>query len=167
MIASWLALPVGVALGYGVASSRGQHWGVRVACALAWLVLVVAMVGGAVLGAEWSSFRAVSGVVIGFLLPVGVLGSVAFIAGGLKLANSGGWKAAGLAGVVALLVAGAGLGVWIKGAAPDALPVAQAAKEIVEQAPSCDCGSGAAECVGPRGGRYCLRPDGSKKYVGG
>lgn len=167
MIASWLALPVGVALGYGVASSRGQRWAVRVACALAWLVLVVAMVGGAVLGAEWSSFRAVSGVVIGFLLPVSVLGLLAFVVGGVKLANSGGWKAAALAGVAALLVAGVGLGMWIKGAAKDALPVAQVEKEIVGAAPSCTCGSGAAACVGPRGGRYCLRQDGSKKYVSG
>jgi len=35
----------------------------------------------------------------------------------------------------------------------------------VESAPavSCDCAAGAF-CTGPRGGRYCLRPDGSKKY---
>ena len=33
------------------------------------------------------------------------------------------------------------------------------------QAVSCDCAAGAV-CVGPKGGRYCLRPDGSKKYAG-
>lgn len=30
----------------------------------------------------------------------------------------------------------------------------------------CECAAGAV-CVGPKGGRYCLRPDGSKKYIGG
>ena len=34
---------------------------------------------------------------------------------------------------------------------------------IPERAFACPCGYGLV-CVGPRGGRYCLRPDGSKKY---
>lgn len=34
---------------------------------------------------------------------------------------------------------------------------------LAERAFACPCGYGLV-CVGPRGGRYCLRPDGSKKY---
>lgn len=41
-------------------------------------------------------------------------------------------------------------------------PVEVSAPAAVE---GCDCSSGAV-CVGPKGGRYCLRPDGSKKYTG-
>jgi len=47
------------------------------------------------------------------------------------------------------------------------MPVAPAVVQVEKPAPvvSCDCAAGAV-CVGPKGGRYCLRPDGSKKYTG-
>lgn len=41
-------------------------------------------------------------------------------------------------------------------------PVEVSEPAVVE---GCDCAAGAV-CVGPKGGRYCLRPDGSKKYTG-
>lgn len=49
-------------------------------------------------------------------------------------------------------------------AAPVAVPKVEAAPVQLEAA-GCDCAAGAV-CAGPKGGRYCLRPDGSKKYVG-
>ena len=58
-----------------------------------------------------------------------------------------------------------------KAKAPDAVPLVQQAAPKVEAAPvqleaaGCGCAAGAV-CVGPKGGRYCLRPDGSKKYIG-
>lgn len=42
------------------------------------------------------------------------------------------------------------------------VPVEVSAPAAVD---GCDCAAGAV-CVGPKGGRYCLRPDGSKKYSG-
>lgn len=39
----------------------------------------------------------------------------------------------------------------------------EVAAQAVEAAP-CLCSAG-AECVGPKGGHYCLKPDGAKKYL--
>lgn len=96
------------------------------------------------------------------------------------------WLAKSVVVLLAILGAAAGVAVWkfsgwMNGgekpaqvqAAPVVAPaIAAPAALLVEQEKAaamqnCECGSGAAECVGPRGGRYCLRPDGSKKYVGG
>lgn len=66
-----------------------------------------------------------------------------------------------------LLIVGAlvvGLVVWFVAGEGRARPVAEPAPAKVEAVETCDCAAGAV-CVGRRGGRYCLRKDGSKKYV--
>lgn len=59
-----------------------------------------------------------------------------------------------IGGLVVLLVW------WLSGSSKSDSEVAQVAEPVIA---SCDCTAGAT-CIGPRGGRYCFRPDGSKAY---
>ena len=54
---------------------------------------------------------------------------------------------------------------WLSSGDGKAKPAKEAEPVPVAAVPaaSCDCSAGAV-CLGPKGGRYCLRPDGSKKY---
>ncbi len=178
-------MAVGLALaGYTMAALvfgvRKVSPAARVAWALALAVLVVlqffsAMVVIALFG------RLPAAVSIGvkawaLVAGIGAAGVVALIGGrwqsGARWIAAGGLGrsmiAAGVAGIATIAAVA-----WIASGAPgDPVPaqvVASASPDesarSQEIAAVCPCGTGLI-CVGPRGGRYCTRPDGGKSYSG-
>ncbi len=163
-----LGAGIGAALAFGVAGRRGQHWAVRVLCGAGGVLLLVALVVAWLFGGKDSPAGDVSvSMALAFLLVAGALCG-AWLWPWMK-ANAG--KVAAGAVVACLIAAAPKMfgGKELGGGAVAAVPSesAPAVVQVEKPAPvvSCDCAAGAV-CVGPKGGRYCLRPDGSKKYTG-
>ena len=145
---------LGAALGMGLAGRSAGHWAVRVLSAVIAGALVVGLLVAWLFGGKDSP----AGDVLISMLPAFVL---VVLASGFARALP--WalrnKAKAAAGVLLAMAAG-GVAWGLSGALPE---VAQGENRTLPAAVGCDCAAGVV-CEGPRGGRYCLRPDGSKKY---
>lgn len=175
----------GVALALGAFGFGVRHWAVRVLCGAVGVVALPAWIVAALWsGRESLPAAALWSVACWFVLAAGVLLAVRAAAGIAWIAAGGRRRAAIAAGVVlacgvvwVLLVRPAEMAPDAQAAVPDAqAPDVQAtvsdtqaaavpeAHEVNATAADCACAVGAV-CVGPRGGRYCLRPDGGKRYI--
>lgn len=137
-----------------------QRWK-RIAAAVLSVVLLVACAG--VAWFDWSSKSVISpglGFVAGVVLGAGVYARQIGARGAAKVVAGSVLGLLAAVGIGAVLVAWALAG-WLKAdekaGAVDPLPSAG----VID----CRCSVG-AECVGPRGGRYCVAEDGKKKYSG-
>lgn len=182
----WLSTAGAAALAWLAFGRRSQHWALRalvvVGLALALVGLVVAALFAGKDAWQWEAGQgvlvgAVCGAVVGAagafaagLERFGVAPGVAKMAGPVLvvLFFGAGWLASGHKKTEAPAVAVAPA-VEPPAVVPAVVPavapaeLAQVEKRTLPAAESCACGSGAL-CTGPRGGRYCLRPDGSKEY---
>ena len=186
-----IGIAAGVGLGMGAAGKHGQHWAVRVLCAIgggaAAVGWVVAMLVGGVKDNGYAD--AMWGALMGFSLS--------------SLVGGAAWLMRGCAAAVPWLKANPGkIAVVIIGAAAIAAAAGRLAKEQAGEvqavearageaqageaqavearageaqaveaqawearaAQGCECSAGAV-CIGPRGGRYCLTAAGNKKYL--
>jgi len=144
---------LGAALGLGVAGRGAGNWAVRMLSAAVAGALAVGLLVAWLFGGKDSP----AGDVLIAMLPAFVL---VVLASAFARAVPWAMRNKGKAAAGALLVIAAAGGAWgLSGSAPEAAGVEAAAAVSV----GCDCSAGIV-CTGPRGGRYCLRPDGSKKY---
>lgn len=157
-----LAILAGAALGYWLASSRGQSIAVRVACGLGWVLLEAGLLAGWLAGWRWAGVDAAIGAAVGFAGPVLVLGSIAAAEWAIGAARAGhGRRLAAIGAALVVFAAGAW---WLwPGAVQGPPETAQAAQAEAAQAVDCPCASGRI-CEGPRGGRYCITDAGGKRY---
>lgn len=182
----------GVALALGAFGFGVRHWAVRVLCGAVGVVALPAWIVAALWsGRESLPAAALWSVACWFVLAAGVLLAVRAAAGIAWIAAGGRRRAAIAAGVVlacgvvwVLLVCPAEMAPDAQAAVPDTqatvsdaqAPDTQAtvsdtqaaavpeAHEVNATAADCACAVGAV-CAGPRGGRYCLRPDGGKRSL--
>ena len=170
----------GYSLAGGALGLRGSSpaarvaWGVALGVAGVFLVVPAIMVWA--LSGGLPSIASISAKVWGFVAGGALAGVVALNRSRGRLGGwvlSGGMRraAVGAAGIVLVFSVGFGLQMLVNGggrpaAQREAAAVVEEAAPSIGQSPEvagCDCSTGAV-CIGPKGGRYCLRPDGSKKY---
>lgn len=174
----WIGYGIGAALGLGFAGGYGQHWAVRALCA-------AGAVAGLVAGLAVALFAGKDSPIWDVALGGGLAFAVVSVGLGFSwmvtFARLRKWRALGVAVVIVALGA-AVIGSWAgREVEAVALPVDDrgegSAPVVVRQegeAPGagqvegvaqagCLCAEGAL-CIGPRGGRYCIKNDGGKKY---
>lgn len=185
-MAGILALALGAWLAWWAIGDKGRAWSERVLCVLSFFVLQVVFIVGAIF--KWSvlsDWDAAVSLFVGFF--VAAVASLAALVwrGGVTAVRVAGWRGVAVASFAVALVAGAlSVGFYIKGreeggaVAGEIAPVEvpHVLREVVEkseekpaaaavEAVDCRCSVG-AECVGPRGGLYCIVDDGKKRYKG-
>lgn len=183
-------VPMGYALAGGAFGLRGRSPVARVAWSLALGAVIVALLVPVVLVLALSGglprIESISLKVWAFAAGAGVAALTALYRarGDLRRwAQGGGIRRASnsVAGAVVIELIGFGVAKLAGGdsaerkkpaaEAAQAVPAVVAAAAVAEpsatvgQAQDCPCGTGAV-CAGPRGGRYCARPDGGRSYIG-